>query len=74
MQWYFQLKRKMPASVHVGLGTRVSHRRERKKSGDGEDRIRDLTQTESIDAKRALYQLSYVPLLGILHLTPIRSP
>jgi hypothetical protein len=32
-----------------------------KKNGDGEDRIRDLTQTKSIDAKRALYQLSYVP-------------
>ena len=27
-----------------------------KKNGDGEDRIRDLTH-----AKRALYQLSYVP-------------
>ena len=46
----------------------------RKKDGDGEDRIRDLTQTNLIDAKRALYQLSYVPLVGIHLLTPIGSP
>ena len=33
------------------------------KNGDGEDRIRDLTQVRSLysNAKRALYQLSYVP-------------
>ena len=59
--------------MHVSLRTRVGHHRERKKNGDGEDRIRDLTQTGSIDAKRALYQLSYVPLVGFLLLTLIGS-
>ena len=40
--------------------------RTRKKNGDGEDRIRDLTQVRGLysDAKRALYQLSYVPDRG----------
>ena len=39
---------------------------ELKKNGDGENRIHDLTQVRGLysDAKRALYQLSYVPNEG----------
>ena len=52
----------------------MSSSEEADKNGDGEDRIRDLTHINKVHAKRALYQLSYVPLVKNCQLVFIRSP